>query len=347
MAFGQKDIDMISAIYGNSKRKLALITEQLDILWFNCSDFRIYDLQRAYGERFVLKTDDKRNILLISEEITLGDEKAYILKIPENEDMFAMLGTEAFQNIYQNYSFKTRSGVLSFLSMCDDKSTPQNYRYSLYLRTRENVSNYCRKVENLDELIIYERDSIKEEVIPPCPYIEDFLKETVEIASFNKYEFEYKSEEFAFVKTDVQRLQCMLANLISNAFRYNKAQTPKAKLTVSSDGRFVTFCVSDNGGGIDKKRLEATKEPFTINDYEPGEPNESLGLYLVRRFASRFNGKVDFENKDGGFCAKVILPEINQNSIIELHTPPIPVFGAFYKKHYNILSKGFERMPDI
>ena len=71
--------------------------------------------------------------------------------------------------------------------------------------------------------------------------------------------------------------------------------TGKIRLSVSSDGGMTTFCVSDNGKGMNEEELKRAREPF----YTKSINGVGLGLAIVNRLIEQNHGKMEMESAPG------------------------------------------------
>jgi signal transduction histidine kinase len=99
------------------------------------------------------------------------------------------------------------------------------------------------------------------------------------------------------VNADPDRVQLVLANLISNAIRHTPAQGHVETRAAPADG-FVRFEVSDTGSGIPPEHVHRLFERF----YRvPGAPpgGAGLGLYIVKEIVEAHGGQVGVESELG------------------------------------------------
>jgi signal transduction histidine kinase len=112
------------------------------------------------------------------------------------------------------------------------------------------------------------------------------------------------------IRTDPQKLQIILRNLIHNALKF----TNHGVVSVSASGRpaqgEVTFVVQDSGAGIRAEYLSEIFEMFrqiAPADSVPG--GVGLGLYIVRRFAHVLGADIEVSSAPGrGTTFRVHLP---------------------------------------
>ncbi len=125
--------------------------------------------------------------------------------------------------------------------------------------------------------------------------------------------------------TDRQRLEQVLKNLLSNAFKF----TEKGHVTLhvsQTSGRKFSFSVIDTGIGVDKAQQEVIFEAFRQAD---GTTNRKyggtgLGLSISRDLARLLGGSVEVQSVPGkGSSFTLLLPESYDESRIEAASPKI------------------------
>ena len=124
-----------------------------------------------------------------------------------------------------------------------------------------------------------------------------------------------QAEPFTF-RTDPQRVQQILINLLTNACKHtSQGEIVLASSTTAREG-FVTFSVTDTGPGIPADQAEAIFDRFTkLNGFVQGT---GLGLSICREIATLMGSKVylDTSYTQGGarFVLEVpIVPPEQQN----------------------------------
>jgi K+-sensing histidine kinase KdpD len=101
------------------------------------------------------------------------------------------------------------------------------------------------------------------------------------------------------VNTDEQMIATVFRNLISNAVQYVQ---PGGKINISAleEGECTTFCIADNGQGIEKAHI---LEFFSKESYKKMKGNASafkgLGLLICKDFVEKNGGKIWLETQKG------------------------------------------------
>ena len=101
------------------------------------------------------------------------------------------------------------------------------------------------------------------------------------------------------VRADHLRLKQVLANLISNAIKYNRPRG-SVEVTARAFGERVLISVRDTGLGIPTGRMADLFEPFERLGREgSGVEGAGLGLALTRRLVEAMGGKLDVQSLEG------------------------------------------------
>ena len=111
---------------------------------------------------------------------------------------------------------------------------------------------------------------------------------------------------------DPQRLDQVLANLLTNALRHTEAGGT-VRVTATGVGGSIQIQVSDDGDGIAAEHLPRLFERFYRADtsHSRATGGTGLGLAIVKHIAERHRGRFDITSQPGqGTTASLILPLI-------------------------------------
>ena len=127
--------------------------------------------------------------------------------------------------------------------------------------------------------------------------------------------------------TDVQRLEQILKNLLSNACKFT--EKGNVALRVSGDETFVFFEVRDTGIGIAAENLQSIFEPFRQADSTTDRKygGSGLGLSISRELAFILGGALDVESAVGkGSTFRLRLPRqpAAENEVVVPAARPAP-----------------------
>jgi signal transduction histidine kinase len=96
------------------------------------------------------------------------------------------------------------------------------------------------------------------------------------------------------VEADDTLVRILLLNLLGNALRYTRGKDPR-RISVSSEGHpstGVTFCIRDNGCGLDAEDAKRIFAPFEKSGSNRRTDGMGLGLAIAERVVNRHGGKI-------------------------------------------------------
>ena len=114
--------------------------------------------------------------------------------------------------------------------------------------------------------------------------------------SGNQFLFVSSYESFRMT-TDIQRMQQVIINLMSNADKFTRKGQITLEFSVNEETEMAVFSVTDTGCGIPKEKLKLVFERFEkLNEYAQGT---GLGLSICKAIAEAMGGNVGFESEYG------------------------------------------------
>jgi light-regulated signal transduction histidine kinase (bacteriophytochrome) len=101
------------------------------------------------------------------------------------------------------------------------------------------------------------------------------------------------------VHADSVLIRQVWTNLLSNAVKYSSSSaSPAIHIGASSDGRFITYFVKDNGAGFNQSNVDKLFGIFQRLHTAAQFPGIGIGLSIVKRIIERHNGRVWAEGKE-------------------------------------------------
>ncbi len=98
---------------------------------------------------------------------------------------------------------------------------------------------------------------------------------------------------------DGQALSRLFQNLVSNAIKYRRPETPPTvKISAARDGSMWLLSVRDNGIGIPPESYERIFVPMQ-RLHGAGVPGTGIGLATCKKIVTRAGGKIWVESQDG------------------------------------------------
>lgn len=120
-------------------------------------------------------------------------------------------------------------------------------------------------------------------------------------------------------KTDADKFQRILTNLISNAIKYNKPGG-FVKILVKSERSALIVEIEDNGIGLKPEYYQKVFEPFGISSGRkkgsfPGYHSTGLGLAVTKGLVELMKGSIGFESRlDEGTLFTCVFPDVHEIS---------------------------------
>jgi signal transduction histidine kinase/DNA-binding NarL/FixJ family response regulator len=120
-------------------------------------------------------------------------------------------------------------------------------------------------------------------------------------------------------KTDADKFQRIMTNLISNAIKYNKPGG-FVRVLIQSDQSALKVEIEDNGVGIKPEYVQKVFEPFGISSARkkgsfPGYRSTGLGLAVTKGLVELMKGNISFETgPDEGTRFTCIFPDVHELS---------------------------------
>jgi len=124
------------------------------------------------------------------------------------------------------------------------------------------------------------------------------------------------SDTLLNITADLNEIQRLFTNLISNAIKYNK-ENGTIDISLSSSHHYTIISVKDGGIGLKPKEKEKLFSEFfrAKNEFTKNIHGTGLGLSLVKKIVDSYSGKIEVDSEYGnGTTFKVFLPCKSKNS---------------------------------
>lgn len=134
----------------------------------------------------------------------------------------------------------------------------------------------------------------------------DLISQTKEIFGYfvgiaDEKQIDYKftsNVEMLMISIDVNKIEQVLVNIISNAFKYSK-KNGEIKVSINSADDLVTIDIEDTGRGLSKEDKEHLFERFYTNSKNFGVSGFGIGLNLSKEYIDLHNGAITVESQPG------------------------------------------------
>lgn len=102
------------------------------------------------------------------------------------------------------------------------------------------------------------------------------------------------------VSANADRLRQVLINILTNAVKYNRSDTPAIEIRTENAGGIVWIDVIDNGGGITPEDADLVFEKFARGSRSGNDPGAGLGLPISRAIMRAMRGDLTVKFAEDG-----------------------------------------------
>lgn len=255
--------------------------------------------------------------------MNLQNIKTELLAANENALNLAKIKSDFLSNM----SHEIRTPLNSIIGMCD---ILQDFKHEKevedYISTIVNSGNLLLNIVN-DILDLSKLETGKIE-LDPVPFdINEFVGR---INSSFTHLFKEKKLYFRvlvlpetpkFIMADSNRLEQIVLNLLSNAYKFTP--TGGVTLTISVRDDMLQFKIEDTGIGIDSNMQSQLFTRFTQADSSITKQygGTGLGLSIVKELVELMNGKIEVSSSAGSGSCFIVLVPLSEVTNQELQQP--------------------------
>ena len=123
--------------------------------------------------------------------------------------------------------------------------------------------------------------------------IEQFYIHNQHLFQNCKIHIHHPAEAF-FYKINISLFEMLLMNLLTNAIKYNRSETPEIDITFETEKNYMYILFRDNGIGLEASEIRKIFRKF----YQVGKADDmsargsGLGLYMAQNIARIHKGKI-------------------------------------------------------
>lgn len=339
------------------------------IIRFEDNDYRIKESNINFEEDIYTKIRDIENNDAIQSLVKATIKDTFKTKNIKNIDVEYELESQKLSENEVIIWFKNKKGIIkeqacdisnmNFLSnLIHEFKTPLNLIFSSMQLLNKKIDNdNISKIDINKYLNIINQNSYRmlklvnnivddskidighDEYNPINHDIVSFIENICEsIDSFIKLNnmtliFDTDIEEL-IVAFDVEKIERIILNLISNAIKFRKEDEGNILLKISNDDEFVNIVVRDDGIGISKENINKIFGKYVrLNDERSMiKEGTGIGLSLVESLVRLHDGSVSVDSSFGNWTEFIVkIPNIRSNEKLE----------------YSINSNGLDRVEKI
>ncbi len=255
---------------------------------------------------------EQKNRAIEQQKETLSVQHEQLLALSKN----LQEATQAKLTFFTNISHEFRTPLTLLTGPIDTLLSSPNVKQDeqrLLLLMRKNANILLSLISQLIDFRKYENGKLP--VNFTLSDLKLFLKEESisfkELAKRKHIHFHVKTSDESFtIWMDMEKLEKIYFNLLSNAFKYtleNGHIDVKLTKEIITDEAFAVLSVSDDGKGIPKESLKNIFERFYKVD--PFAAGSGIGLAFTKALVELHHGKIEIESEEGhGTKFTVFLP---------------------------------------
>jgi len=280
-----------------------------------------YSIVRKVRRRFILQNEELKEEQRLKLELEQKvKERTRELEIATEEAKAATLAKSMF---LANVSHDLRTPLNSILGYSEilyneNQCAEPEYPKSIISESKKLLE----LINSLLELTQIEAGKIKINMgtLDISAFLQDIKKSYKSLVDDKLIQFYMETEGDLplYILTDIQKLQRIIDNLITNAIKF----TPRGKITLrihpTENGNFLKFQIIDTGIGIPQDRIHTIFEQFEQidNSLTRSVAGAGLGTTIARQFVHLLNGAIGISSKEGvGTEVWFTIPIITAQSI--------------------------------
>lgn len=219
------------------------------------------------------------------------------------------------------------NGILGFTDLLKEKKVSGEDQLKFIDIIEKSSNRMLNTINNIVDIAKIESGQVKISIskINLNELLDELLDFFLPEARKNKLSISYTKEvsnKRAIFKSDKEKINSILTNLIKNAIRFSTSGHVDFGYHINEDNKKkeIEFFVFDTGIGIPLKRQEAIFNHFVKADIEDVQAFEGsgLGLSISKAYVEMLGGKIWVESKEGvGSKFYFTVPYHMENSINE------------------------------
>lgn len=273
----------------------------------------------ALGDHYRRLKKEKEEAQLLALKLQLEATEKLENKVKErteelsktNEELYTTLETNKLQtkiiedknieldSFFHRISHDLRGPIssllgLSFLAKLDIKDEQALEYIEKQHQQVERLNNIITGLINLTKL---SSTNLEKEKIDFEKMIDECIESSHALPNFSKISFKKEIQSDIEFYSEWTLVNAILQNLIENAIKYSKEQSPYVYINIRFESAWVIIEVEDNGQGIHTTHQSKIFEMFyraTKNAEGTG-----LGLYILKRSVDRLKGTIEIKSEVG------------------------------------------------
>jgi signal transduction histidine kinase len=239
---------------------------------------------------FLLRLNNHSESALRENEKRLNNKNEELIKVNKELDRFVYSASHDLRS-----PISSVRGLISLV-----KLNPNSPDAKSYLDMMDTQLIGLNKF--IEDIVVYSRNSrvaVKTDLIQLKKLVDEILNGLQFYPGSEKIKIHVNIPEDLTVRSDTTRVRIVLANLLSNAFKYSNPTKENAfiKIGYTKNQTHLEISIQDNGTGIDQQYLTKIFDMFfQANDNAVGS---GLGLYIVKETLEKIQGDIRVQSEVG------------------------------------------------
>ena len=254
---------------------------------------------------FMLSLNHHSESALRENEKRLHDNNEELVKVNKELDRFVYSASHDLRS-----PISSVRGLINLIKL--DPHAPET---KSYLEMMDSQLVGLTKL--IDDIVAYSRNArveIKSEAIYLKTLVNDILASLRFSPNAEQVHLYVNLPDDLILYSDLTRVRIVLANLLSNAFKYSNPRTENKFIKISSvqTPTHIHISIRDNGLGIDRQFLPNIFDMF----FQANEKAEGsgLGLYIVKETLEKIGGTIRVESEVGNGSEFIVTLPMLQTS---------------------------------
>jgi signal transduction histidine kinase/serine/threonine protein kinase len=316
-AYGLKSILCVPIKYQNKVTGVCYLDNPLSSNVFNKEDAEILSVfvsqaaicienAKSYQTVKELNQELEEKVAKRTTDLKIANEKlkkAY-LKLKESD----LEKTDFFVNL--SHEIKTPLTLIS--NYLEDYIEKSGVSFDLKI-IKQNFNKLLKDMINFFDILRFEkgiRIYNHNQVIDFTEFVDKKVDLFQKLADRQNITITSDIKQKVYIKADILALERILNNLLDNALRYNK---PGGKIDVSLKSKrgIIEMLVSDNGIGIEQRKIEKIFLPYyQISHEKQSIQGIGMGLAIVKNIVDSLHGRIIVKSRvNQGSSFKISLPQ--------------------------------------
>ncbi len=243
--------------------------------------------------------NEKTFLLIVAQDIREIKEqerklKSYLTQIERSNKELEQFSYVAAHDL--KAPLRAISNLATFIEE-DLQEVPESVQKNIYM-----LKGRIQRMEGLVNGILSYARSGKIKVNPEMTDVKQMLEEIVDSLGARHNANVWIDEGMPKILTQKVLLEQVMANLISNACKYNNNPQPFIEIASREAGPFYEFSVKDNGQGIPLDSHEKIFQMFQTLQAKDHYESTGIGLSIVKKIVEEKGGRIEVVSAPGEGC---------------------------------------------